>query len=100
MITDEFKEQIFNEIIICKELNELTLEIKDIFLKLIMHEIERFILNDEEKIIFENNAYIACSEHALKFNPNKTNNAYAYIATIIRSSFSDTIVKLKHGYEI
>jgi len=105
MINEEFKERLLKEIILCKELKELTIEIKDLFFELINSEIEkrdmkRFKLNEEEKIIFENNAYIACNNNALKFNSNKTNNAYAYVVTIIRCSFSDTIVKRRKGLEI
>jgi hypothetical protein len=95
--SEEFNEQLLNEIILCKELNELTLEIKDMFFELINHEIEKrySIMVEINKNICESNAYDTCCNEVLKFNPNKTNNAYAYVVTIIRCSFANSIGKLK-----
>jgi hypothetical protein len=96
MITKEFKEQLLKEIILCKELNELTLEIKDMFFEIINQEIEKrySIMIEINKILCETNAYDACCKHVLNFNPDRSDNVYAYIVTIIRSSFANTIMPI------
>jgi hypothetical protein len=48
----------------------------------------------EHDFIFKNHALEVCKKHALKFNPEKSDNAFAYIVQIIKSDFAGTTLKL------
>ena len=77
-------------------------EISDI-LKLLFYQIcKRIIdsdrykfLNDDCKYLCVLDGYEACTKHAIKFNPEKSDDAHNYIKSIIRSSITSTIHKIK-----
>jgi hypothetical protein len=98
MTIEEFNVVLLKEMIISKEKNEVTDELKELFIKLIKQEIGNIkydFLNNRDKDIFEVNAYWACYKNAIKINLEKSVNVYSYVRTIIRSSFAGTIVKIK-----
>jgi len=97
MNKEEFNEKLLREIIICKEKNELTDAIQELFIRLIKLELSnaRYIfLTTADKNKCEIKAYFACYRSALNINLDKTVNAYSYIGAIIRCSFAKTVMKL------
>ena len=48
----------------------------------------------EHDSIFKNSALEVCKRLALKFNPEKSDNAFAYTVQIIKSDFAKTTLKL------
>jgi hypothetical protein len=98
MTREEYNEQFLIEIAYQKETGEISDGLKNLFYLLIKNIInsERYKFLDEDmKYMCTVVAYEACVTHVRKFNPEKSENAYAYVATIIRSSISGTIAKLK-----
>ena len=53
----------------------------------------------EHEFVFKNHALEVCKKHALKFSPDRGDNAFAYIVQIIKSDFAGTTVKLRKEYE-
>jgi hypothetical protein len=55
---------------------------------------ERYPFIDEDMrvmcVVF---AYEACTRYVMKFNREKSDNAYSYVSVIIRSSFAGTLKK-------
>jgi hypothetical protein len=99
MITNE---QLFNEIIRCKEIGQLTDEIKRLLLKLIRKEsFERlYKLPDDYIAACESYALIKCCERVLNYNVNFSDKVVIYMKIIVRSSFTDSTLKIRKGYLI
>ena len=53
---------------------------------------ERYpFIDDDTRVMCVAFAYDACVRHVMKFNRKKSDNAYAYVNQIIRSSFAGTL---------
>lgn len=98
MNKEELNTALKMELINYQTTNELTDDLKRLFLETIMgvSKEERYkYLNDNLKIYCEAKAYEDLCRHAIHFNPDRGDNAYAYVNQIIRSSFACMIVR--HG---
>lgn len=96
MTTQEnINDQLLKELKLTKETGKNTSELHELYLKLIKEVSPKYpFLNEDDRRMCEAFAFDACCRLAIKFNPEKSNNAYAYVKTIIRSSFAGTIVKI------
>jgi hypothetical protein len=97
MSREEINESLLSELAIAKQNNELSDELKSLFYQVCRKNVEseRYkYFDDETKYIFVLNGYEACIKHAIKFNPEKSKDAFSYISVIIRSSIAGVISKL------
>lgn len=77
-----------------KQNKELSDELKHLFYQLCRTniEIEKYkLIDDEIKYNCVINAYQACVKFAIRFNQEKSDNAYGYLNQIIRSDFAKTL---------
>jgi hypothetical protein len=98
MSREEINELLLVELPEAKQSNVLSDALKSLFYVICRRTVEsdRYkFLNDDRKYDCVLNAYEACTKHAIKFNPEKSNDAYSYVNIIIRSSIAGTIIKLK-----
>lgn len=54
----------------------------------------------DHEFLFKKNALEACKKHSLKFNPERSDNAFAYIVQIIKSDFAGTYLKIVKEYKL
>jgi hypothetical protein len=93
---EEQNKSLIKEIIHYKETNELTLELKKIFMELIWLETEKArykYISDNVKILCEAKAYEDCCKHAIRFNLEKSDKPNLYMGQIIWCSYINTIKK-------
>jgi hypothetical protein len=96
MTSEELNTALRMEIIHYRETNVLTLDLKRLLMELVWLEMtkERYkFISDNIKILCETDAYVAACKHCIRYNPEKTDNAQAYVRQIIGSAFAGTIVK-------
>lgn len=95
---EEYNNKLLLELEYSQQKGELTEDLKLLYFDLandISKNEERYpFKNDDNRVLSVVFAYGACIEHAIKFNRNKTDNAYAYVSVIIRCSFAGTLKKL------
>jgi hypothetical protein len=96
MNSKETNELLLLELAKFSETGDLSDVLKSLFYQICKKTIDsdRYkFLDDDLKFTCVLNAYKACLKQ--KFNPQRSNDAYMYIKTIVRSSISSTIVKMK-----
>lgn len=101
MNTDELNTALKMEIIHYRETDELTLDLKRLLMELIWLETPKArykCIPDNIKILCEAKAYEDACKHCIHFNPEKTDNARAYVGQIICCSYYSTIKR--HAIEI
>lgn len=101
MTPEELNTALRMEIIHYRETDELTPDLKRLLMELVWKEMakERYVfITDNIKILCESDAYIAACKHCIHYNPEKSENARAYVIQIIGCSFAGTIKK--HAAEL
>ena len=94
MTREEINASLLTELAETKERGKLSDELKSLFYQMCRKNIdaEKYVdISEDIKYICVISAYEACVKHAIKFNPQKSGNAYAYLSQIIRSSFVSTL---------
>ena len=94
----ELNADLTKELLEYQKTDRLATDLKKLFMEMIWHEIakERYdIAPDNLRIMMEARAYEDCCRHSVHFNHEKSDDATAYVKTIIRSSFAYIIAK--HG---
>jgi hypothetical protein len=97
MTNEEINELLLSELPKAKKNGVLSDLLKSLFYQICRKTVdsEKYkYYDDDTKYIFVVNGYEACTKHAIKFNSEKSENAYGYINTIIRCSIAQTIVKI------
>lgn len=95
-IARQQNERLLKEIIHYKETDELTTELKRLFIELICNESNKArykMVSDNVKILCEADAYVACCKHSIHFNPEKSDKPTLYMGQIIWCSYINTIKK-------
>jgi len=93
MKREVFNEQLKKELAISVERNENTDKLKNLYNELatFLSETKRYLgLRNSMRKVMVSDAVIPCEEHGLKYNPEKSGDAFAYMSTIIRCSFART----------
>jgi len=97
MTKEEYNEKLLVELAYSQAKGEVSEDLKLLCFNLandISKNKERYPFIDEDMrvmcVVF---AYEACVRHIMKFNREKTSNAYAYVSVVIRSSFAGTLKK-------
>lgn len=95
---EEYNNKLLLELEYSQQKGELIEDLKILYFDLvndISKNKERYpFTNDDNRVFCVVLAYNACIEHGLKFNRHKSNDAFAYVSTIIRCSFAGTLLKL------
>ena len=101
MNNDELNTALKMEIINYRNTDELTLDLKRLLMEVVWLETpkKRYKhIPDNVKILCEADAFIAACKHCIHFNPERSDNAYAYVVQIVWNSFYGTIKK--HAVEM
>jgi hypothetical protein len=96
MKVDELNTALKMEIIHYKETDELTPDLKRLLMEVVWLETLKARYNhisDNVKILCEAKGYEDACKHCIHFNPEKSDNAFAYIVQIVWSSYYSTIRK-------
>jgi hypothetical protein len=96
MTPDELNTALRMEIIHYRQTDELTPDLKRLLMELVWLETPKARyghISDNVKILCEAKAYEDACKHCIHFNPERTENARAYVGQIIWSSFYGTIKK-------
>lgn len=94
MKADQMNMALQMEIIGYRETDNLTMDLKILLMELIWLEMakDRYkFITDNIKILCEAEAYIECCKHCIHYNPEKSDNARAYVIQIIGCAFAKTI---------
>jgi hypothetical protein len=97
MTTKEYDLELSNEIIRSQELNELTDEIKELFINFIwsISELKKYSnLNEEDLKLCEAFAFKKCCDSVLTFDKEKLYKLYQYFNQLIKCSYASTIHRL------
>jgi len=93
-------EEIKNELIKSIQQGEFTKELEISCIDMISKLFNKYPYKTQEwyrpehEIIFKSHALDATKKYALKFNPERSDNAFAYIVQIIKSDFAGTTLRL------
>ena len=94
---EEYNQKLLLELEYSQAKGEMTEDLKFLCFELandISLNKERYPFIDEDMrvmcVVF---AYDACARHVMKFNRERSDNAYSYVSVIIRSSFAGTLKK-------
>ena len=101
MNRDELNTALRMEIINYRNTNVLTPDLKRLLMEVVWLETPKARyshISDNVKILCEGKAYEDACKHCIHFNPEKTDNAFAYMVQIVWSSFYGTIKK--HAVEL
>jgi hypothetical protein len=96
----ETNKDLLREIILYQETDELTVELKKIFMELIWLETKNSKyekVTDNVKILCESKAYEDCCKNSIYFNPDKSDKPSLYMINIIRCSYSIIIKKYSNN---
>jgi hypothetical protein len=100
-MNEELNKLLLKELASYKETDTLTDELKKLLIDLICQESKKSRYNrvsENVKILCEAEAYVAACKHSIHFNPEKSDNATAYVVQIIWCSYCSTIKK--HAVEL
>ena len=101
MTREELNTALRMEIIHYKETDELTPDLKRLLMEVVWLETPKArysYISDNVKILCEAKGYEDACKHCIHFNPEKSDNAFAYMVQIIWSSYYGTIKK--HAVEL
>ena len=101
MNRDELNTALKMEIIIYRNTDEMTPDLKRLLMEIVWLETPKTRyahISDNVKILCEADAYIAACKHCIHYNPERSDNAFAYVVQIVWSSFYGTIKK--HAVEL
>jgi len=101
MNSEELNTALRTEIIHYRETDELTPDLKRLLMELVWRETPKAryeYVSDNVKILCEAKAYEDACKHCVHYNPEKSENASAYVGQIIWSSYCGTIKK--HATEL
>ena len=101
MNRDELNIALKMEIIHYRETDELTPDLKRLLMEVVWLETPKIRYNhipDNVKILCEAKAYEDACRNCIHFNPERSDNAFAYMVLIIWSSYYGTIKK--HALEL
>lgn len=96
MKNEEYKE----ELVKSTKVGEFTDKLEIGVIGIIARFFEKFPYRDqkwyrpEHEFTFKGNALESCKKFALNFNPERSDNGFAYIIQIIKCSFASTYLKL------
>jgi hypothetical protein len=102
MKNEEIKNELVKSIEQGKFTSELEIACTEMISKLFVkypYKLQKWY-KPEYDSIFKNNALEVCKKLALKFNPERSDNAFAYIVQIIKSDFASTTVKLAKEWKL
>jgi hypothetical protein len=101
MTREELNTALRMEIINYRATDELTPDLKRLLMEMVWLETPkpRYVhISDNVKIICEAKAYEDACKHGIHYNPEKSDNAFAYMTQIVWSSYCGTIKK--HAVEL
>jgi len=94
---EEYNEKLLVELVYSQAKGEMTEDLKLLCFYLaddISKNKKRYPFIDEDtRVMCVAFAYDACVRHVMKFNRERSDNAYSYVSVIIRSSFAGTLKK-------
>jgi hypothetical protein len=100
-MNEELNKQLLKELVLYKETDILTDELKRLLFDLICQESKKSRYNhisENVKILCEADAYVAACKHSIHFNPERSDKPSLYVGQIIWSSYYGTIKK--HAVEL
>jgi len=94
----ELNEKLLKELVLYKETDTLTDELKRLLMELIWQESKKSRykhISENTIILCEADAYVAACKHSIHFNPERSDKPSSYVGQIIWCSYINTIKK--HG---
>lgn len=92
----EFNNKLKKELAISVEQGENTEKLIELYNKLatFISNSDRYkFIDNDLKVLAIGHAIQTCIKHGIKFNPEKSDDAYAYMTQIMRGSFAGTMLK-------
>jgi hypothetical protein len=92
------KDDLLKEMLLSKEQGKWTKKGVEYIIEIVDDVMEKLSGWNLSKEDFEDVRYAAiihCSDHGLRFKPEKLKNGYSYLSIVARSSFASNIVKIR-----